>query len=124
MNAQTFLRATGLLLAPLVAVHLLSVARFAAAVPPDTFLAPAWEAASSRLSNPFWRFWDWTAFTVALAHGGVGLHLLVADRVRAPRWRSAAEAALLVSLVLVAGLATYAYLTVPFGARNPVLGGS
>lgn len=66
---------------------------------------------AQRWASPFWQIWDITMLWLAQLHGGNGLRVIIDDYARKDSTRFWLKALLLLSMVLVVGLGSYALLT-------------
>jgi succinate dehydrogenase / fumarate reductase membrane anchor subunit len=92
-----FQRLTGILLVPIVILHLLTMHKWTAHSLP-------WAEVAVRMSNPYWKVLELTFLVVALYHGLNGLYAVLQDYVRKPAWRLTCY-----SLVTLAGLILLAF---------------
>lgn len=98
------MRVSGVLLAVLVAGHLLDTSVIHDVTEVDTaFIANRWR-------NPFWRVWDGALLALGIAHGAQGIRIVIEDVVDDPRRRLAAITALAVATGAVALLAAVTVL--------------
>jgi succinate dehydrogenase hydrophobic membrane anchor protein len=87
-----FQRLTGILLAPILIVHLLTMHKWTAHGLP-------WDQVALRLTNPYWKVLEVFFLTFALYHGLNGLYAIIGDYVRKPALRLT-----IFSLACVAGV--------------------
>lgn len=87
-----FQRLTGIVLVPVLLVHLLTMHRYHEH-------GLAWESVTRLLSNPYWKILEITFLVVALYHGLNGLYSLFQDYLKSPWVRLT-----LFGLVVLAGL--------------------
>ena len=87
-----FQRLTGIILVPVLLVHLLTMHRYHAH-------ELAWEQVVGLLSNPYWKVLEITFLVAALYHGLNGIYTIFQDYVRSVPWRLA-----LFSLVVLAAV--------------------
>ena len=80
-----FFRWTGLVLLPLVIIHLILM-HVAADVS-----ATQYDFVAARYANPFWRTYDLVMLTLALMHGLNGLRVIIDDYVQSHFWRIVAQ---------------------------------
>ena len=101
-----FQRVTGILLAPILIIHLLTMHRW-------TSHGLPWDQVATRLANPYWKVLEIFFLVFALYHGLNGLYAIIGDYVRKPGWRLVIfGAACVVGVVLLAfGLVTVFSLT-------------
>ena len=104
--AWLFMRFSGMLLVILAIGHM--------------FIMLAWDEGvhridasfvAARWSQPFWQVWDPTMLWLAELHGANGLRTVIADYTRSDRTRFWLNALLLISVIVVLVLGTYALLT-------------
>lgn len=105
-NAWLFMRFSGLALIILTIGHM--------------FIMLAWDEGvhridaafvASRWSSPFWQVWDLTMLWLAQLHGGNGVRTVIADYSRKDSTRFWLNVLLVLSMILVLVLGTYAILT-------------
>jgi succinate dehydrogenase / fumarate reductase membrane anchor subunit len=99
--AWFFQRLTGIVLAPIVLAHLLTMHKWTAAGLP-------WQQVATRMANPYWKVLEITFLVVALYHGLNGLYGIIQEYVKRPGLRLTLYAlACFAGLVLLAfGLVT------------------
>ncbi len=91
--AWFFQRLTGIVLVPVLLVHLLTMHRYHKH-------GLAWQDVTSLMANPYWKVLEITFLVVALYHGLNGVYSLLQDYVKKPGLRLT-----LFSLIVLAGLA-------------------
>lgn len=103
-----FQRLTGILLVPILLVHLLTMHRYHEHTLP-------WESVTALLANPYWKLLELTFLIVALYHGLLGTYSVLQDWIRRPGVRLT-----LYSLVVLAGvvLLVFGFVTV-LSIQNP-----
>lgn len=72
-------RLTGIVLAPIILVHLLAMHRWTAHGLP-------WAEVAARLSNPYWKVLEIVFLVIAIYHGLNGLYTIFQDYVKTP-WK-------------------------------------
>ena len=92
-----FQRLTGIVLVPIMLIHLLTMHRYHEH-------GLSWESVTGLMSNPYWKVLEISFLVLALYHGLNGLYAVFQDYVRHSGWRL-----LLFSLVCLAGLALLAF---------------
>jgi succinate dehydrogenase / fumarate reductase membrane anchor subunit len=66
---------------------------------------------AQRWASPFWQIWDITMLWLAQLHGGNGLRVIIDDYAKKDRTRFWLKTLLVLSMILVVGLGSYALLT-------------
>ena len=66
---------------------------------------------AARWKEPLWQCWDVTMLWLAQLHGGNGLRVIIDDYARSERTKFWLKALLVVSMILIVLLGTYALLT-------------
>jgi len=92
-----FQRLTGIVLVPILLIHLLTMHRYHEH-------GLAWESVTRLMSNPYWKVLEIVFLTLALYHGLNGLYAIFQDYVHHSGWRL-----LLFSLACLAGLTLLAF---------------
>ncbi|HET7034585.1 MAG TPA: hypothetical protein VFI42_02790 [Thermomicrobiaceae bacterium] len=109
LRAWVMVRLTGLLLTVLVLGHFSLTHIFTDVSDTGTsFIARRWGTA-------LWVVWDWLLLLAAVAHGGAGIWVAIADYTPAPAARARRQRALLVLSVVVVVLGTAAIVKVTLG---------
>lgn len=103
-------RLTGILLAPILLVHLLTMHRYHEH-------GLAFEKVTALFANPYWKVLESVFLVAALYHGLIGVHLMFQDYIRRPGLRL-----VLYSLVVLAGVTLLAFgLVTIFSVRAPLV---
>lgn len=66
---------------------------------------------AQRWNQPFWQLWDITMLWLAEIHGANGIRTIISDYTRKDKTKFWLNAALLLSVIVVIGVGTYALLT-------------
>jgi succinate dehydrogenase / fumarate reductase membrane anchor subunit len=106
--ASSLVRASGVLLAVLVTLHLLDtyVLHDVGSTTAKTF--------SDRWSTPVWRALDWALVVLALVHGVIGLRPVIERGVGRPWLRGLVSAVLYAAVAVLIALVTFVALTFEF----------
>ncbi len=92
-----FQRLTGIVLMPVLLVHLLTMHRYHEH-------GLAWEGVTRLMANPYWKVLEITFLSLALYHGLNGLFTLFQEYVKPAGWRL-----ILFGLVVLAGLVLFVF---------------
>lgn len=106
--AWFFQRLTGIVLVPILLVHLLTMHRYHEH-------GLAWQDVTRLMANPYWKVLEITFLVLALYHALNGLYGVIQDYVKHPAWRLAIfSACALAGIVLLAfGLVTVVSIQSP-----------
>ncbi len=95
--AWFFQRLTGIVLAPVLLIHLLTMHRF-------TTHGLPWNEVAGRLANPYWKVLEVVFLALALYHGFNGIYSIFQDYVHRPGFRL-----FLFSLLVLAGVILFGF---------------
>lgn len=103
-----FQRLTGIVLVPVLLVHLLTMHRYHEH-------GLLWQDVTRLMSNPYWKVLEITFLTLALYHGLNGIYALLQDYIKSPGFRLTLFSAIVLAglVLLVFGIVTVVSIQSP-----------